>query len=551
MFNETLKLRLFILAIGIVLFFPFLGSVHLFDWDEINFAECAREMIITGNYTDVQINFLPFWEKPPLFFWMQVISMKIFGINEFAARFPNAVCGLVTLIFIFNIGKKLYNKSFGYIWSLLYASSILPQLYFKSGIIDPWFNLFIFGGIYYFFRHLNQYVDVKEKVNYYLILSGLFIGMGILTKGPVALLIFLIVIFIAWARLGFAAFTTRWNIIKLGLTIASVGIIWFLNEIIHGRWEIIYNFILYQIRLFTTQDAGHGGPFFYHWLVLLFGCFPAVVPMIASLFFRNFENRYQREFKEWMLVLFWVVLILFSIVKTKIVHYSSLCYFPLTYLGAYTFYNILVSKAFKWKSWMSFWSLFTSLIFGLAITILPFIETFKKDIISSGMIKDKFAEENLKADVSWMGWEFLIGIFFILAVISAHVILKRKNNWAGFYTLILASGLMTNLAMTLFVPKIEKYSQNAAIEFFKSLKNEDCYIETIGYKSYAYIFYSDKKPCLNVPCHDKNWLLTGDIDKTAYFIAKINEEENLKNYYPQLKEIGRKNGFIFLKREKI
>jgi 4-amino-4-deoxy-L-arabinose transferase-like glycosyltransferase len=59
--------------------------------DEINFAESAREMIVTGDYSKVQINFNPFWEKPPLFIWMQVLSMKIFGINEFAARFPNAV----------------------------------------------------------------------------------------------------------------------------------------------------------------------------------------------------------------------------------------------------------------------------------------------------------------------------------------------------------------------------------------------------------------------------------------------------------------------------
>ncbi|MGB0166506.1 MAG: ArnT family glycosyltransferase, partial [Luteibaculum sp.] len=78
--------------IGISFFFG-IGQFHLFDWDEINFAECAREMIVSGEYTKVQMDFRPFWEKPPLFFWLQVISMKIFGINEFAARFPNAFFG--------------------------------------------------------------------------------------------------------------------------------------------------------------------------------------------------------------------------------------------------------------------------------------------------------------------------------------------------------------------------------------------------------------------------------------------------------------------------
>ena len=68
------KLYPYIVVITAILFYiPFLGSVHLFDWDEINFAESAREMIVTGNFSRVQIDFHPFWEKPPLFFWMQAL----------------------------------------------------------------------------------------------------------------------------------------------------------------------------------------------------------------------------------------------------------------------------------------------------------------------------------------------------------------------------------------------------------------------------------------------------------------------------------------------
>ena len=95
---------------------PFLGSVHLFDSDEVNYAESAREMILTGDYMNVQIDFQPFPEKPPLFFWLQVVSMKIFGINEFAARFPNFVCGILTLILLYYFGKKIYGHRFGIFW---------------------------------------------------------------------------------------------------------------------------------------------------------------------------------------------------------------------------------------------------------------------------------------------------------------------------------------------------------------------------------------------------------------------------------------------------
>ncbi|HEY8366017.1 MAG TPA: glycosyltransferase family 39 protein, partial [Bacteroidia bacterium] len=56
-----------ILVLALICFFPFLGGVHLFDWDEINFAEIAREMILSNDYLRPTINFEPFWEKPPLF----------------------------------------------------------------------------------------------------------------------------------------------------------------------------------------------------------------------------------------------------------------------------------------------------------------------------------------------------------------------------------------------------------------------------------------------------------------------------------------------------
>jgi 4-amino-4-deoxy-L-arabinose transferase-like glycosyltransferase len=101
-----------------ILFIPFLGQVHLFDWDEVNFAESAREMLVTGDYFRVQINYLPFWEKPPLFFWLQAASMSIFGINEFAARFPNAVCGILTLSLLFYIGKRTFSSRFAWLWVL-------------------------------------------------------------------------------------------------------------------------------------------------------------------------------------------------------------------------------------------------------------------------------------------------------------------------------------------------------------------------------------------------------------------------------------------------
>ena len=149
--NETTRYSGVILLLGILFFIPFLGNVHLFDWDEINFAESSREMLLTGDFFRVTINFEPFWEKPPLFFWLQSLSMQIFGIGEFAARLPNALTGIATLLTLFFIGSRHFSPRFGFIWSLVYFGSFLPHIYFKSGIIDPVFNLFILLSIYFLF----------------------------------------------------------------------------------------------------------------------------------------------------------------------------------------------------------------------------------------------------------------------------------------------------------------------------------------------------------------------------------------------------------------
>src|SRR5690606_19017613 len=189
-FTDTKIYKLDLLAILLlsVFFFLGLGNVNLFDWDEINFAESAREMLVTGNYFSVQINYIPFWEKPPLFFWMQALSMKIFGVNEFAARFPNALFGLIYLLTLYITGWKLTkNRIFAWLWVLLYFGSILPHIYFKSGIIDPVFNYFIFLSVYCMFRIYQTEGNALQ----YALGAGIFSGLSFLTKGPVGLLLLL------------------------------------------------------------------------------------------------------------------------------------------------------------------------------------------------------------------------------------------------------------------------------------------------------------------------------------------------------------------------
>jgi len=531
-----------IVLVSALLFLPFLGHVHLFDWDEINFAECAREMIVSNDYLRPQIDFQPFWEKPPLFIWMQVLSMKLLGINEYAARFPNAIMGILTLVTLFYVGKKLVNERMAMWWTLIYAASWLPHFYFKSGIIDPTFNYFIF--LSFFQVHLLRFAQDKFKHAAY---AGLFLGLAVLTKGPAAALIAILALIVYLViNKGLWGYKP-WHFVVIFLTALLPFLAWFGAAIISYGWDFgswfINEFVTYQIRLFRTEDADHGGPFFYHFVVLLLGCFPASAFLFQYSRKRTAEPEAARDFTRWMWILFWVTLILFSIVKTKIVHYSSLCYFPLTYLAAVKVAQI-ASGEVRLKNLVTGLLIFLGFVWGLVLVLLPVVGINKEKLIP--LIEDAFAVGNLQAAVSWTAWESLWGVLYILGVLAAAILMRKKFS-QGMLALAVVQIIIVQITILHFTPKIEAYSQRAAIRFFKSFVGQDVYVQPLDYKSFAHLFYTQKNPGTNPLYYEKGWLLNGPVDKPTYFICKITSAEEFRKL-PQLQELGQRNGFVFFRR---
>ncbi len=540
--------------IGCVIFIPFLGQSHLFDWDEVNFAESAREMIVSGDYLGVQINFKPFWEKPPLFIWLQALSFQFFDIftqeawvsMEFAARFPNALIGAISLLVFYYIGKKEHGKSYGHWWAFSYLAAFTPHLYASTGIIDPLFNLFIFLGIYQFYQYLLGNESLKNAV-----FSGVFIGLGMLTKGPVALLVFGAIFFIyaAFYQFKLSNFLRKFGVFCLTCLIAfSLFASWYALIAQKYGIQIIYDFFAYQVRLMTTGDAGHGQPFYYHFIVLLIGCFPISIWAGARLFNVNGlrvrlsgGEQSSNEFSILMKILFWFVLILFSLVKTKIVHYSSLCWIPLTYVSAEVL-TAFENGNWQWKKFYTICLLFVCSIFGLVLILVPIIGQYA--YVFSPYIKDAFVQGNLQAPVYWSGYEKLIGLFFLLSIWYITLDKKRKPIQKVYHTMVISIGvLMAYVAVV--VPKIEGYTQASPIDFYESKLGQNVYIETLGFKSYAHLLYF-QKPAASP---DADILLNAkQVDRPCFFVMKVTEEDQLK-YHPNLELLKEENGFLFYKRK--
>lgn len=540
--KRNILIQVCIVIFGALLFLPGLGGVRLFDWDEINFAESAREMLLTGDLLNVQINFESFWEKPPLFIWMQALCMKIFGVGEMAARLPNAVAGVVTLLVLFNIGRKVGGERFGLLWALLYVASFFPFFYFKSGIIDPWFNLFIFLGIYFF----SKYADPLQrgKMGQNAALSAMFTGLGILTKGPVAFLIFVLT-FAVYLVVKRFKFEFRWKDVALySVVLCVVGGAWFILQIATGHYSIIQDFILYQIRLFQTQDAGHGGFLLYHFVILFFGVFPASIlalPVFRRRVLEGEKNRDLAELFRWCMISFWVVLILFTIVRTKIIHYSSFCYFPLTFMAAYSVSKMLDGEI-RYKRWMSVCIIAIASIFGLVITALTLFDRFKEHIYP--LVEDPYTLKSMGATSEWIGFEPIIGVVLIVCAVAFCIRFRKRASVANLSILCAGTIFFIFTTMLFAVDEVEKYSQAPAIEFYIDRQGEDCYIYPME-KSYAHYFYSARQP--ENSCADREWLATGDIDKSCYFVVK-NDPKKIQELIDVVEDevkLYEENGFVF------
>ncbi|MGB3527213.1 MAG: glycosyltransferase family 39 protein [Flavobacteriales bacterium] len=589
---SKLQVQLLISFVAALLFIPGLGAVHLFDWDEINFAEIAREMLATNNWLQPQIGYVPFHEKPPLFMWMQAGSMSAFGVNEFAARLPNALCGIITLLVLFRIGMRMRGRLFGLLWVLAYIGSILPHLYFRSGIIDPWFNLFIFLGFLAFVRMSDTPASAdlsSRQKNIAAALAGLWLGLAVLTKGPVGILIPALGALVYWVMNRFRLYVSIPRVLLMFAVLLIVPGIWFGADLLQNGPTFITAFFWRQVAMLSSEDAGHGGFIGYHFVVLLIGCFPASIFALQEMLKRarpplsvldcartdkgaqaagqqpdngqpdngqlTTDNRQLTtpalsavegdNYRKWMLILFWVVLILFSLVQTKIVHYSSLAYFPLTFLAALQLEHLWNGGRATLWSRLLMGAIGT--LFALVTLLLPYLG-MHPELLAPLLKNDAFAQGNLMAEVHWTGWEALVGVWMVVILYLGHRFFSRAEYRSGIISLFGGTALFVTITLYYFINNIEGYSQRAAVEFFQQRQGENCYVITKNYKSYAQWFYSRTPLITDTLAHSEEWLLYGEVDRPVYVVCKVTSAEEVATI-PTLKEIGRKNGFVFWKRQ--
>ena len=129
----ALKPELFcIIGLCLLYYLIFIHNIWaypLMDADETRYVSMARDMFNTKDFLTLYLNGEYFFEKPPLFFWLECLSFYIFGsVNEFTARLPVVILGTITCFLVYLTGKKLISRGFGAISSIILLSSTIKSV---------------------------------------------------------------------------------------------------------------------------------------------------------------------------------------------------------------------------------------------------------------------------------------------------------------------------------------------------------------------------------------------------------------------------------------
>ena len=241
----------------------------------------------------------------------------------------------------------------------------------------------------------------------------------------------------------------------------------------------------------------------------------------------------------WMLCLFWNVLLLFSIVTTKIIHYSSMTWIPLSFIAAYTLYlidqkKIDLSKVLKY--------LYLGIGVLLSFVFLAIAYLISNNFWLAGKINDKFVADCLRQSLNVSPLAYGTGFLMLAGVVIGFVFLHKKK--ITEFAITTASSVMLALLIAHFnlLPKVEQVVQGPAIEFYERMQKEKLPLFAFQYQSYGQYFYCRTKDTRK----DLPWFIDEKLDFPVYMVVKTDNE--LIHEFPQFKLIETKGGFSLYKK---
>ena len=421
-------------------FFWMLGAAPLFDVDEGAFSQATLEMFERGDFLSTYLNGQPRYDKPILVYWLQAASVALLGPNEWAFRLPSAICATLWVALTYLFVKRNYGTERALFSAVLLSTSLGVFIIGRAATADALLNCLLAASMFAAWLHLST------GRRSWLYAAHAAIGLGVLAKGPIAILIpfattlifcLLRKDFKTWARAVF-----DWRALLILIAIAAP---WYVVIVMKEGWGFVEGFVLkHNVGRFGGPLQGHGGSLLYYFPVLVFVTLPFSALLVPVA--RAWREIWRDDLQAYLLLWFAFVFAFFSLSGTKLPHYVLYGLTGLVVLMAVHGYHL--------KS--AFWVLLPALLFFAALLFLPLI-------IAHGLprIPDAYYREALGGALG----QFSTAYFAFFGILTALAIFGMIERHAALLRKLAILGLLSVVGLsTLVVPFVGKAQQGAIKE---------------------------------------------------------------------------------------
>ena len=501
-------------------YFLFLGSYPLLDVDETRYVDMARSMLKSGDFLTLYLNGDYFFEKPPLYFWIECFAFKIFGgTNELTARLPIVLLSLLPLGLLFGICKKVKDIRYAFITCAVLLTSLEYILITKIAILDSVLTSFVSSAVLCYFY--TFFTNEKNKKIFWC-LTYIFTGLALMAKGIPGFVIPAGTI--AVSTILFKTYRETFKYSFFGIMLFLVIVLPWHILMLKTYPGLFFEEYIYKhhILRFLGSDVIHRSqPWYFYLLTLLWGLFPHIFLFLPEFFtgiarklkIRDFRfNFCQADNLEKFLILntvtVLITLLFFSSSGAKLITYI---------LPIYPFIAVIIGDI-----WMKYMeqdnkAIKTSLIIMNAIFLSgAFAVCFAKFVLPASVYKDFFPIQ-------------IISFILIVPFAGLNLLLILRNKrFENFISTIIFISVLSG-CLTPFVYKFDySYGQDDLMKFAKLAKENNYTISTYKTgKKYSLLYYSNLQH-VNFQTDDDLMWLGKELDKENHLVITRNKElENL------------------------